>query len=207
NSRLGFTIVNQRAEEVNKAVLELCDNLFLHRQKGRLSLTSLKKWLELGNVDGEKIMASMSGLPSGHCWTWLKDGGPPKLIKVPPKNSAHPDRRSVMSGDAIRKRKPVDVSEFITNMKARLVKPATAAKPTKAGIAQTSAAIVGGPTPREIKTMLAEEYKRGFGEGEYAAALKHHADITKLRECAATSLGALDHLFEKSLIRLGSPAT
>jgi hypothetical protein len=45
NASLGYTLVNQRAEEVNKAVLELCDCLFLHRQKGRNSLTALSKWL------------------------------------------------------------------------------------------------------------------------------------------------------------------
>lgn len=46
NALLGYTLINQRAEEVNKAVLELCDTLILHRQKGRNSLTALSKLVD-----------------------------------------------------------------------------------------------------------------------------------------------------------------
>ncbi len=42
NVGVGLTLINQRAEEVNKAVLELCDNLLLHRQRGKNSLLSLR---------------------------------------------------------------------------------------------------------------------------------------------------------------------
>ena len=34
NAGLGYTLINQRAEEINKAVLELCDCLFLHPSEG-----------------------------------------------------------------------------------------------------------------------------------------------------------------------------
>ena len=72
NSRLGYTLINQRAEEVNKALLELCDNLFLHRQKGKNSLISLGKWLDYGNVrDHKAIIDSLATLPQGECWAWV----------------------------------------------------------------------------------------------------------------------------------------
>jgi hypothetical protein len=68
NARLGYTLINQRAEEVNKAVLELCDCLFLHRQKGRNSLTALSKWLDIGDVQASKeIIRSLPKLPQGEC--------------------------------------------------------------------------------------------------------------------------------------------
>mgnify|MGYP001616334050 CR=1 FL=1 len=134
NSRLGYTLINQRPEEVNKAVLELCDNLFLHRQKGRNTLKSLSKWLDMGNVEQIKpIMETMSALPSGECWVWLKDHDEVKRIKVPKKTSMHPDRRVMHGGAKAIANKAVDVGTFVANMKKILEKPAkAAAKPVAA---------------------------------------------------------------------------
>jgi hypothetical protein len=121
NARLGYTLINQRAEEVNKAVLELCDNLFLHRQKGRNSLTALAKWLDVGDArDGRQIVASMATLPTGECWAWMAGTERPVRMKVPTKDSLHPDRR-VMRGDGDAKAKPaVDVSAFVAGLKDAL---------------------------------------------------------------------------------------
>lgn len=123
NARLGYTLINQRAEEVNKAVLELCDSLFLHRQKGRNSLTALSKWLEIGNVkDAKAIINSISSLPKGECWAWMGETEEPILIKVPHKNSLHPDR-TIMRGETSAKLKSaVDVDKFVSAMKQNLVK-------------------------------------------------------------------------------------
>jgi hypothetical protein len=120
NSRLGYTLINQRAEEVNKALLELCDNLFLHRQKGRNSLTALSKWLDIGNVSAAKeIVATLPTLPTGECWAWLAGSETPELLKVPAKNSLHPDRR-IMRGDENITRKAVDVGSFVSTMRGTL---------------------------------------------------------------------------------------
>jgi 5-methylcytosine-specific restriction endonuclease McrA len=68
NSRLGYTLINQRSQEVSKAVLELCENLFLHRQKGKNALDSLAKWFDLAEVaERKEIMRSLPNLPSGQC--------------------------------------------------------------------------------------------------------------------------------------------
>lgn len=122
NARLGYTLINQRAEEVNKAVLELCDNLYLHRQKGRNSLTALTKWLDVADVKpgGREIIQSLPTLPQGECWAWMAGTDRPVLVKVPAKNSAEPDRRA-MRGDVVAHSKPaVDVTSFIQQMRAAL---------------------------------------------------------------------------------------
>jgi hypothetical protein len=94
NVGVGLTLINQRAEEVNKAVLELCDNLLLHRQRGKNSLLSLRKWLDAGNVKPPKeITDSLADLPTGECWAWFKDVGRPRRIKIASKQSFDPNRR------------------------------------------------------------------------------------------------------------------
>jgi hypothetical protein len=122
NARLGYTLINQRAEEVNKAVLELCDNLFLHRQKGRNSLNALTKWLNLADVKpGSKaIIQSLPTLPQGECWAWMAGSDRPDKIKVPAKNSFEPDRRAMRGGDPGVLRPPVNVVDFVADLRQRL---------------------------------------------------------------------------------------
>jgi hypothetical protein len=121
NARLGYTLINQRAEEVNKAVLEICDNLFLHRQKGKNSLNSLTKWLDLADVkDHREIIQTLPTLPQGECWAWLAGSDRPVHVKVPVKNSLHPDRRVMRGEDAVKSNAAVDVGEFVASMKAVL---------------------------------------------------------------------------------------
>lgn len=136
NVGVGVTLINQRAEEVNKAVLELCDNLLLHRQRGKNSLISLQKWLAAGNVTPpKKITDTLADLPTGQCWAWFKDVGKPRLIKISKKQSFDPDRRAMaINRSAVAKGAPaaVDVSTFVARMKAALAnKPVPPIEPTK----------------------------------------------------------------------------
>jgi hypothetical protein len=138
NCRLGYTLINQRAQEVSKAVLELCENLFLHRQRGKNALDSLHKWLDAADVGTAKaVMKTLPDLPKGECWAWM--GGdhpqPPVRVKVPLKNSSHPDRR-VMRGDAQMHEVAVNVSDFVDQLKAVLGKKA---KPMLSGNADRAA--------------------------------------------------------------------
>ena len=120
NAGVGVTLINQRAEEVNKAVLELCDNLLLHRQRGKNSLLSLRKWLEAGNVDPPKeITDSIADLPTGEAWAWFKDVGKPVRVKVLPKQSFDPNRRE-MSRKHGAAPQAVNVSDFVAKMRAAL---------------------------------------------------------------------------------------
>lgn len=114
NSRLGFTLINQRAEEVNKAVLELCECIITHRQRGRNSLTALNKWLEYADVSAKDIIQSIPHLSQGECWVWLNEHM--VRTKVYQKRTYHPDRRS-MHG-RIPSTKQVDVSAFVKRLAA-----------------------------------------------------------------------------------------
>jgi uncharacterized protein len=121
NARLGYTLINQRSQEVNKAVLELCENLFLHRQRGKNAIQSLDHWLGVAGVDQAEIVKSLPQLPTGQCWAWMGDKATPTLIDVPPKNSFHPDRRTMHGTRGKRGRKAVDVGSFVKDMKTALV--------------------------------------------------------------------------------------
>ncbi len=118
NASLGYTLINQRAEEVNKAVLELCDCLFLHRQKGRHSLTALGKWLDVADTSNSKeIINSLPSLGQGECWIWQQGSHKPQRIKIPEKKTFHPDRRNPLVTSA---GVTADVSLFVQRMKKSL---------------------------------------------------------------------------------------
>lgn len=180
NSGLGYTIINQRAEEVSKAVLELCDNLFLHRQKGKNSLNSLAKWLDIGNAQGAKeIISSLSTLPQGECWAWMEGSDTPVRVKVPAKNSMHPDARAmrgqVKSG--VKVKEGVDVKSFVSKMKSSLTTieaEADANDPVKLRkrIAELEKAIkagkpapAAGPDLKALARAQQEGHVAGFSSG------------------------------------------
>jgi hypothetical protein len=132
NASLGYTLINQRAEQVNKAVLELCDCLFLHRQKGRHSLVALGKWLDVADTSNSKeIINSLPSLEQGECWVWMQGSHDPKKVKMPEKKTVHPDRKNplkVTSGVT------ADVSTFVSRMKTALEdlpQPPAKEKPAK----------------------------------------------------------------------------
>jgi uncharacterized protein len=175
NSRLGYTLINQRAEEVNKAVLELCDNLFLHRQKGRNSLTALSKWLDIGAVkDHKEIIDSLSTLPTGECWAWLAATERPIRIKVPVKNSLHPDRRMMRGDGDIKLKASVDVGDFVTSMRSSLGKIEEEAKANdpaalRKQIAELQRQIKATPAaaaPVDTAALERSCYAGGFREGQ-----------------------------------------
>lgn len=176
NARLGYTLVNQRAEEVNKAVLELCDNLFLHRQKGRNSLAALTKWLDVADVKpgSREIIQSLPMLPQGECWAWMSGSDRPVHVKVPPKNSFEPDRRA-MRGEIAVTTKAVDVGAFVTELRDRLAgkRPEKSTPPTKP---------VRSTLPKEDKDVKESEARSLRDENERLraeiAALKREPSAT-----------------------------
>lgn len=207
NSRLGYTLINQRAEEVNKAVLELCDNLFLHRQKGRNSLTALSKWLDIGAVkDHKAIIDTLATLPTGECWAWLGGTERPVHVKVPAKNSLHPDRR-VMRGDATVKRKDaVDVNSFVESMRSSLVaveKETKANDPRalKAEIAALKKQMADAVRQRIVPDPAAveEAERRGFERGVESI---RHAVIPKVQALGDQFFAATDEVMKaKAAVR------
>lgn len=176
NARLGYTLINQRAEEVNKAVLELCDNLFLHRQKGRNSLTALSKWLDIGAVkDHKSIIDTLSTLPTGECWAWLGGSERPERVKVPKKNSLHPDRRVMRGDEAIKIKKAVDVGQFVNTMREAIPAVEAEAKANDPKALKAEIARLRAEKPQAIDPeTLDRQYHRGkvdgYGEGVNAVA-------------------------------------
>jgi hypothetical protein len=89
NAKLGITIINQRAEEVNKAILEICEMSLLHKQVGRNSLFAIKKWLDLlGVANPDTIIKILPTLGKGYCYAI--GYGTPKLLPIDKKKSFHP---------------------------------------------------------------------------------------------------------------------
>ena len=214
NARLGYTLINQRAEEVNKALLELCDNLFLHRQKGKNSLNSLTKWMDLADVaEGREIVKSLPTLPQGECWAWLEGTAHPVLTKVQEKNSLHPDRR-MMRGDVVEAQATaVDVDEFVASLRETLADVEEEAKKNdpkelKKQITALQAALRKAerdqpdPDPQAIE----DAYQRGLAEGQQNLAAQVRITVslikTKIEDSAHELMGSLDEISEPAQIRI-----
>lgn len=178
NALLGYTLVNQRAEQVNKAILELCDSLFLFRQKGKNSLTSLSKWLGVADAKGGKdIINSLPTLAQGECWAWLSGTDTPVKVHIPAKRTFHPDRRAMHDKTAIDEHKTVNVSAFVEHMKGSLekfVEEAKANDPSvlKKEIARLERQIAAGQAEQpieideaELDRAHAEGFEKGIAEG------------------------------------------
>lgn len=173
NQRLGVTLINQRAEEISKSVLELCDNLFLHRQKGKNSLASLHKWLTIGEVEGAKeIIATLSTLPTGVCYAWLGEEAKAVRCKVPAKASLHPDRRALIGSVTAGETKPrIDVGAFVEKMTGALskIKDDAAANDPKALQARIRELekMLKAPAadPKALETARAIAREAGYGDG------------------------------------------
>lgn len=181
NSRLGYTLINQRSQEVSKAILELCENVFLHRQRGKNALENMDKWLQVaGATEQKEIIKTLPDLPQGQCWAWL--GGdhptPPTLIKVPAKNSFHPDRR-VMRGDTVAtKAEPVDVGQFVAGMRGQLEKIVEEAKANdpatlRTEIARLKADLAKKPAGAVDPGALSAAHEGGVAEGRQYAERQH----------------------------------
>lgn len=94
NASLGITLINQRAQEVNKAVLDLCENLVLMRQRGAHAIEALRKWLDKISPDQAKeIAAGMPQMGQGDAWVFAGEAEHPVRTRSAKIRSFHPDRR------------------------------------------------------------------------------------------------------------------
>lgn len=176
NALLGYTLINQRAEQVNKACLELCDCLFLHRQKGKNSLKSLEKWLEYSQgSDTKEIIKGLPTLPSGQCWLWPAGADHATHIHMPQKETFHPDRRALIANPAAANVKRVDAAKFVTELKGSLEKYLDEAKANdpaalKKRIAELEKATAAKPIKNDAaaaidKTQLKKDLDKSFQDG------------------------------------------
>lgn len=188
NASLGYTLINQRAEEVNKAVLELCDCLFLHRQKGRHSLTALGKWLDVADAeDSRGIIKSLPMLNQGECWVWQQGSQKPAKIKVLPKKTVHPDRRNPLTAT---KGIVTDVSAFVEKMKVSLLAEPKQVEQPKAARArhQEETVLVDTSETDRLRAELAQERTKNTALTQI---------IENLKKALKPQYDALRGVFEK----------
>lgn len=194
NALLGYTLINQRAEQVNKAVLELCDNLFLHRQKGKNSIASLAKWLDVaGAKAGREITDSLPTLAQGECWAWVSGSAAPVRLTMPKKRTFHPDRRAMHAAVASTEHKTVDVGAFVAQMAATLQAVTAEAeandpKLLKAKVAELerklAAAPAAGPDRAELQRLQQDAWRDGY----QTAAEKFDRMAVKLADALTVSI-------------------
>jgi uncharacterized protein len=189
NARLGYTLINQRSAEVSKAVLELCDNLFLHRQKGKNSLEALEKWLAFTEAEEpEAIIATLPTLPQGECWAWMAGKASPVHVKVPRNKSAVPDRYAMRV--ELETHKPavtgVDVAGFLERMREAMIdagsdqdgNPPTLIEPAKRNMKKAPQA-VDSRKPNE--TVAFKSLDVAMAHTAQAAERRRIEDVSKAR--------------------------
>ncbi len=121
NKGVGITFINQRAQELNKAVLELCDNVVLLRQRGSHAIDSLEKWLDrLAPDTAKEIANSMPHMTQGDCWIFTENAEVPIRTRSGLIRSLHPDRR--MPEQALSGRVVVDADVFVKRLTTELPK-------------------------------------------------------------------------------------
>lgn len=207
NSKVGITLINQRSADLNKSVLELCANVFVHRQKGKNTILDLKKWFDLTqDEDAKRITASLPDLKSGECWVLSNELKAPVLLKVPEKNSLHPDRRAApISTMDLKKHQPVPADAFVEQMKAALApKPAASAMH-----AITTRPILVEKTVSEAAALKDREaaFAAGKREGHQSGYLQGWVDGDKAgfdRTCGA-AVKALETAFRTAATVTYSP--
>ena len=127
NAGLGVALVTPRAQEINKAVLDLCDNLVLMRQRGSNAIYAIQKWMDRVAKDtANKIAESLPSLGSGECWVWAENSDVPQQTRTHTIRSFHPDRTK--QSDLTAKRKPVDTASFVSKLLGDLPKIAAEKK-------------------------------------------------------------------------------
>lgn len=128
NASVGLTLINQRSQEVNKAVLDLCQNLILGCQIGNKAIEAVEKWVDRLSPDiAQQVTKSLPKLKAGEAWVWTKSNPDlPHREQLPMCRSLHPDRRTPEKSLAASKR--ADVGTFVSRLSSVLPKIAEEAK-------------------------------------------------------------------------------
>lgn len=122
NASVGITLINQRSQEVNKAVLDLCTTLILGCQVGSRAIEAVEKWVDrLDPATAQEVTQSLPKLASGEAWIWTRQNPDrPWREKLPMCRSFHPDRRTPES--ALKAAKGTDPGEFVQRMQSAIPK-------------------------------------------------------------------------------------
>jgi hypothetical protein len=156
NHSLGITLINQRAQEVNKAVLDLCENLVLMRQMGAHAIDALEKWIDKVSPDfASKIAAGMPKMTAGECWVFAGGAEKPIFTRSGTIRTFHPDRKNP---DAKIAAAATDTSSFVEAMQRALPaiveqQQANDPKKLKARIAELERQVANVQPPAPVPTV------------------------------------------------------
>lgn len=158
NAKVGVTLLNPRAESVNKNLLELCSSLFLFQQTGKNSVANLKKFFEqIDTSNRSEIIKSFPRLIRGRAWYWKATNALPIEIQFPEKDTEHPNRRALAMDVDVPLDKAVDVSAFVARMTRTLEKQT----PKKEEVTETK--VFQGKSTRELAN---EDLKKTLFEAQ-----------------------------------------
>lgn len=118
NASVGITMINQRSQELNKSVLELCDNLVMMRQKGFNAIAYAEKWADrLSPETSEKIAQKLPKMQAGECWVFTDANEEPTFTQSERIKSFHPDRKKP---EHPKNATVADTDEFVQKMAGEL---------------------------------------------------------------------------------------
>lgn len=167
NASVGITIINQRSQEVNKAVLDLSHNLILGCQIGNKAIESVEKWVDRLSPDtAAAVTTSLPKLKSGEAWVWTRaHPDDPKREQLPMCRSLHPDRRT--PDTVLKSAKAVNPEEFVQRLNAaipKIVEEAKANDPAElrkkiAKLERDLAAVPTKQEPIEVPAVSKEDTK------------------------------------------------
>jgi hypothetical protein len=194
NKSLGITLINQRAQEVNKAVLDLCENLVLMRQRGAHAITALEKWIDKLEPDiAKQIAREMPHMEQGDAWVFTGDAERAMRIHTAKIRSFHPDRRKPELHAAASR--TIDTADFVSRMSGKLaevVKQADADDPKnlRAEIAALKKQLAGknpvstvkGASREELEAAETRAYQRGVNDGQRYKLKDRAAEHKALRQ-------------------------
>lgn len=129
NASVGITLINQRSQEVNKAVLDNCSTaLVLGCQVGKNAIEAVEKWIDrLDPETADDVTKSLPKLQSGEAWVWTRKSlDRPSREKMPMCRSLHPDRRTPEA--ILKQARPADTAEFVAKLAATIPKVIEQAK-------------------------------------------------------------------------------
>lgn len=67
---IGYTLISQRAAEVNKTVLYQCETLIALRMVGDLDIEWIAKWVKRSSKRAPELLDTIHELRDGECWVW-----------------------------------------------------------------------------------------------------------------------------------------
>jgi len=191
NASLGITLINQRSQEVNKAVLDLCDNLVLLKQRGAHAIDNLEKWLDrIAPDSAQEIAKELPNLKPGECWVFTADAERPVRTRGDAINSFHPDRTKPEADASARA--AADPSDFVKRLSGELDKvieeaEANDPKRLRTQIAELQRQLreknsVHAQPPAEVATKIMAAEQRGYEKGMRDAARAAAEGAIKLKK-------------------------